>query len=150
MKMFINTARSTTTAAVLGAAMTIGAGAAMAGPCSDRLAQVEKTVAAMDAGSGPTDLPAGSTTAPDAGVPRAGEAPGTSGTAGMNDTLAGRAASPGDVRAQTSGQKTAAEGGASTADELSGAMARARTADAAGDAAGCEQALDEAEKLIRG
>ncbi|WP_018391110.1 hypothetical protein [Ancylobacter sp. FA202] len=111
---------------------------------------MEKNVAATDAGSGPTQLPAAGTTAPDAGVPRAGEAPGTGGTAGMNDTLAGKAASPADVRAQTSGQKTAAQGGAGTTDQLADALARARQADAEGDAAGCGTALDEAEKLIRG
>ncbi|WP_425103983.1 hypothetical protein [Ancylobacter sp.] len=145
MKLFANTAILS-----LAGVLTLGAGAAVAGPCTDRLTQLDKKVSASDAGSGPTNLPAAGTTAPAAATPRAGEAPGTGGTTGMNDTLAGKAASPADVRAQTSGQKTAAEGGASTADQLDGAMARARTADAAGDAAACGKALDEAEKLIPG
>lgn len=142
--------RKTAASLVLGAALSLAAGAALAGPCAERLAQVEKNVAATDAGSGPTQLPAAGTTAPDAGVPRTGETPGTGGTAGMNDTLAGKAASPADVRAQTSGQKTAAEGGAPTSNQLADALARARQADAEGDAAGCSKALDAAEKLIRG
>lgn len=146
----MTTTRKTATALALSAALSLAAGSALAGPCTDRLAQVEKKVAATDAGSGPTQLPAAGTTAPDAGTPRAGEAPGTGGTAGMNETLAGKAASPADVRAQTSGQKTAAEGGASTANELSDALARARQADASGDAAACGTALDQAEKLIDG
>ncbi|WP_371346293.1 hypothetical protein [Ancylobacter sp. IITR112] len=150
MKKLGNTSRSVATATFVGAALSLTAGAALAGPCADRLAAVEKKVAATDAGSGPTDLPAAGTTAPDAGTPRAGEAPGTGGTAGMNDTLSGRAASPADVRAQTAGQKTAADGGASTADQLSDALAKAQEADAAGDAQACGRALDTAEKLLQG
>ncbi|MDQ0346015.1 hypothetical protein [Ancylobacter vacuolatus] len=141
------TARTLATTAMLGMTLSLAAGSAFAGPCTERLAQVEKNVAATDAGSGPTQLPPAGTTAPDAGVPRTGEAPGTG---GMNETLAGKAASPADVRAQTSGQKTAAEGGASTEGQLADALARARQADASGDAAACGTALDAAEKLIRG
>ncbi|TSJ60679.1 hypothetical protein FO470_17230 [Starkeya sp. 3C] len=111
---------------------------------------MEKSLSTSDAGSGPTrstDMP---TTAPNESVPRAGETPGTGGTAGMNATVGNRATSPADVRAQTSGSGTAAQGGASAAMQLSDALKRAKTADQAGDSATCMRALDEAEQLLKG
>lgn len=138
------------TTLALAAVLTLTGGVAYAGPCSDRIAQLEQTLSKNDAGSGPTTAPAAETSMPDPAVPKAGEAPGTGGTAGMNATVGNRATSPADVRAQTSGQPTAAQGGASSAKAISDAMARARQADKAGDAAACGQALDEADKLIQG
>lgn len=125
-------------------------GTAFAGPCTQRIAAMEKALSAMDAGSGPTSSVPAQTTAPNPSVPKAGETPGTGGTAGMNATVGDRAASPADVRAQTSGEPTAAQGGASSAKQLSDAVQRAKAADANGDATACGQALDEAERLHRG
>ncbi|WP_428030224.1 hypothetical protein [Ancylobacter sp.] len=142
--------RTIATAAAFCAALTLAGNAAFAGPCTGRVTALEKSLAATDAGSGPTQVPAAATMPPDAGVPRAGEAPGTGGTAGMNAAVAGKATSPADVRAQTGGQPTAAEGGASAAQQVSDALAAAKRADDAGDAAACGKALDEAEKLMRG
>ncbi|WP_246659624.1 hypothetical protein [Ancylobacter moscoviensis] len=138
------------TAIVLGTALAGVAGAAWAGPCTERITTLEKSLSTSDAGSGPTrstDMP---TTAPNESVPRAGETPGTGGTAGMNATVGNRATSPADVRAQTSGSGTAAQGGASAAMQLSDALKRAKTADQAGDSATCMRALDEAEQLLKG
>ena len=67
MKLFANTAIFT-----LAGVLALGAGSAVAGPCTDRLSQLEKKVSASDAGSGPTNLPAAGTTAPNADTPRAG------------------------------------------------------------------------------
>ena len=133
---------------ILGAALAGFATGAQAGPCTERIATLEKSLSASDAGSGPTKSTSTSTTAPAPGVPKAGEAPGTGGTSGMNAAVGDKAASPADVRAQTSGGATAAQGGANSTMQLSDAMKRAKTADAAGDSAGCTRALDEAQKLL--
>ncbi|MDR6954895.1 type IV secretory pathway TrbL component [Ancylobacter sp. 3268] len=124
------------------------ASAAHAGPCTDRIASIEKSMSMKDAGSGPTQAPGTGGSQPNAGVPKAGEAPGTGGTAGMNATVGDKAASPADVRAQTSGQPTAAQGGGSVSAEVSNALASAKKADAAGDATACGRSLDEAERLL--
>ena len=138
------------TAIALSAALSVVSCVAYAGPCTDRISAVEKKLSASDAGSGPTIAAPAETATPNPGVPKAGETPGTGGTAGMNATVGNRAASPSDVRAQTSGQPTAAQGGASMAKEVSDALARAKAADQSGDAAACGQALDDVERLTRG
>lgn len=151
---FADPARSATrlSAIALTSLGLVGATAttALAGPCTERISALEKQLSAMDAGSGPTRAAPAPTTQPDAGVPKAGETPGTGGTPAMNETLGNRAASPADVRAQTAGSGTAAQGQASTADQLSAAMSRAKQADGAGDSASCSKALDDAERLMRG
>lgn len=137
-------------ALILGAMLSLAGTGAFAGPCSERIATMEKSLSASDAGSGPTTSTNAPTTAPDPGVPKAGEAPGTGGTSGMNATVGNKATSPADVRAQTSGAPTAAQGGASSAQQLSAAMSRAKEADTAGNADACTKALDEAERLMKG
>lgn len=126
-------------------------GATHAGPCTDRIAQLEKTMS--DAGSGPTNtsepMTTGSIRAAPTEVPKAGQTPGTEATPAMNETVGNKAASPGDVRAQTQGKPTAAQGGEDKSKQLSDALATAKTADAAGDAVGCGKALDEAQNYIR-
>jgi hypothetical protein len=107
-------------------------GPAWAGPCTDQIAEVQKTMSSMDAGSGPTmgANPAHSVTStsstnpgPSAGssatVPnvsaspaqarRAGEAPKTDATVAMNTASQGRATSAQDVRSQQQGQQTSAQ-----------------------------------------
>lgn len=132
-------------------AMLALTGAAHAGPCTDRIAQLEKAMS--DAGSGPTNTneptTTGSVGATPSQAPKAGQAPGTVATPAMNETVGNKAASPGDVRAQTQGKPTAAQGGGDQSKQLSDALAAAKAADARGDAAGCGKALDEAQNYIR-
>ncbi|MDF2994514.1 MAG: hypothetical protein K0R27_151 [Xanthobacteraceae bacterium] len=129
------------------------AGTAYAGPCTDRISQIEKSMSAADAGSGPTKTTEPSTTgsvsATPSQVPKAGETPETGGTPAMNATVGNKAASPADVRAQTQGNPTAAQGGGDQSKELSDALAAAKSADANGDAAACGKALDEAQRYIK-
>jgi hypothetical protein len=74
----------------------------------------------------------------------------TNATPAMNATVGNRAASPEDVRAQTQGNPTAAQGGGDQSKQLSDAIAAAKAADARGDATGCGKALDEAQTYIKG
>lgn len=124
-------------------------GVAQAGPCADRISQLERTLTEADAGAGPTNAPAAPTSSSASTTPKAGEAPGTDGTSAMNAAVGNRATSPGDVRAQQSGTPTAAQGGASTSQMINDALARAKRADAAGDGQSCGKSLDEAEKLMK-
>ncbi len=139
-----------TTAIILGAALASVSASAYAGPCTERIAAMEKSLSTSDAGSGPTKSTDAMTSAPNPGVPKAGETPGTGGTAGMNATVGDKATSPADVRSQTSGGGTAAQGGASSSQQVSAAMSRAKAADQSGDAAACGRALDEAQQLLKG
>lgn len=129
-------------------------GGAYAGPCTDRIAQLEKSMSAADAGSGPikTTEPTttGSVSATPRQAPKAGETPDTNATPAMNATVGNKAASSEDVRAQTQGNPTAAQGGGDQSKQLSDALAAAKAADAKGDAAGCGKALDEAQTYIKG
>ena len=132
-------------------------GTAYAGPCTERISTIEKSLNATDAGSGPTKNTTTTTMAATApGVPKAGEAPGTGGTAGMNAAVGQTAASPADVQAQTQGAPTAAQaaqsGKASTSNsaQLSDALRLAKAADAKGDTAACTKAVDEAEGYLKG
>ncbi|WP_245422135.1 hypothetical protein [Alsobacter soli] len=126
--------------------LTIVASPALAGPCTDRIAQFEKTLASTDAGSGPT----GSISK---GASGASQQQGASGahppTARMNQATGDKAASPADVRAQTQGENTASKGGSPPIDPAMQALARARTADAQGNAAECNAALDQAMKATQ-
>ena len=128
-------------------------GTAYAGPCTDRISQIEKSMSTADAGSGPTNTTApvnsGGVSATPSQVPKAGETPETGATPAMNATVGSKAASPADVRAQTQGNPTAAQGGGDQSKQLSDALAAAKAADAKGDAAACGKALDEAQKYIK-
>jgi hypothetical protein len=113
-----------------------GLGPSWAGPCTEQIAELQKTMSSMDAGSGPT-MRAGSaqnptttaSTTPGQGaagaagssatVPnvsadpsrtlRAGEAPKTDATVAMNTASQGVATSAQDVRSQQQGQPTSAQ-----------------------------------------
>lgn len=117
-------------------------------------------VGAAPSSDAPTSGATGSGTMGPGATPRAGEVPGTGATAAMNELTGDRATSPGDVRRQLQGQPSTgelasrAEPGqdASTppdrqkmADE---ALNRARVADAAGDQAGCVQAIQDARRVL--
>lgn len=60
-------------------AMLVLAGTAQAGPCTDRLSQIEKSISTSDAGAGPTKSAApgnsGGVSATPSQVPKAGETP---------------------------------------------------------------------------
>jgi hypothetical protein len=123
------------------------AGPVLAGPCTDQIAQFDKQMASSDAGSGPTGSIANKPLASGSG---GAQAPDTSGahppTARMNQAAGDKATSPADVRAQTQGQDTAVKGGSPPLDQAMQALARARTADAQGNAADCNAALNEAKR----
>ena len=122
------------------------AASANAGPCTTEIDNVAKTLAAKDAGSGPTGSVAG-------GMQSAA----TSGsqhppTSIMKQQTEGKATSPEDVRRQTAGQPTAAQqGGAATKSETpmqaSSALDRARMLDRQGKEAECMAAVREAKQL---
>ena len=122
---------------------------AQAGPCSDAIAGLTKTLSAKDAGSGPTDNERSGTTGSISGQ-HAQHPP----TATMNQATQGTATSGQDVQRQTQGQPTAAEqaqGGSGMArgDQAgaSAALARARSLDGEGKEAECMQAVQEAKRL---
>jgi len=83
---------------------------AQAGPCSDAIAGLTKTLSAKDAGSGPTDNERSGTTGSISGQ-HAQHPP----TATMNQATQGTATSGQDVQRQTQGQPTAAEQAQSSA-----------------------------------
>jgi hypothetical protein len=118
---------------------------ANAGPCTTEIDNVAKTLAAKDAGSGPTGSVAGGmATAPASGT----QHPPTS---IMKQQTEGKAASPEDVRRQTAGQPTAAQQGSATKSEApmqaSSALDRARTFDREGKEAECMAAVREAKQI---
>ena len=117
----------------------VGLGPSWAGPCTEQIAELQKTMSSMDAGSGPTmragaaqnptttasttPAAAGQSAAGAAGssatVPnvsadpsrtlRAGEAPKTDATVAMNTASQGVATSAQDVRSQQQGQPTSSQ-----------------------------------------
>ncbi|MDF2998253.1 MAG: hypothetical protein K0R27_3890 [Xanthobacteraceae bacterium] len=145
---------------LLASVLTVVGGQAYAGPCTERITEIEKTMSTSDAGSGPTKPMAsgqsGEVAATPREAPKAGETPETGGTVTMNTAVGDKAASPGDVRAQTQGAPTAAQTaqtgrtGATNAREISEALRTAKDADARGDAQACGRALDEVAKFLKG
>jgi hypothetical protein len=87
------------------ALLALGAGTATAGPCTGEIDNLTKLLASRDAGSGPTSGGAGGAHSAAAGQ----HAP----TAAMSQATGGGAASPEDVRRQTTGQPPAAQQGTS-------------------------------------
>lgn len=150
--------------------LLLAAAPVLAGPCSDRVADMQKRVSAMDAGSGPaananarqtsdttgsvgsegTNLP----NARNAEVPKAGEAPKTNVTVDLNQMTANRATSPQDVRQQTQNEPTtgqAAQSGVMPQDKqgrINALIQQAKTADQSNDATKCDQALRELDTLV--
>lgn len=106
----------------------LGTANASAGPCSQEIVEVTKTLAASDAGSGPTT----GTPAPTAGDQK-GQHPGT---ALVSKETQGKATSPQDVQRQ-SGVKSAA----------SQALERARAFDSQGKEAECMNEVKSAKQL---
>lgn len=122
---------------------------ATAGPCTVEIDSVTKTLAAKDAGSGPTPG-AGSGGTQSSATPSGQHPP----TAILGQETQGRAASPEDVRRQTAGQPTAAQQGTTgTAvgggdmGAASSALDRARALDQQGKEAECMDVVREAKGL---
>lgn len=150
-------------AALVGA---LAAGPALAGPCTDGIAEVSKAMARDPslgggvvsgalAGSGPSG--------PEAPNPRRDQNPtgdtsgvksGDGATKELNAVSAGVATSPADVRRQQEGRPTAAQEAdrETTRDRMSLAkteLEKARGLDSAGDAA-CQASLQQARVLMSG
>jgi hypothetical protein len=121
---------------------------ASAGPCATEIEAVTKSLAATDAGSGPTSAPGTTGT----------QAPSSSGqhppTEAMRRETEGKATSDQDVRRQTQGQPTAAEQarrGVVTNDrmaEVDNALQRARTLDSQGKESECMDSVRNAKELL--
>jgi hypothetical protein len=125
------------------------AGPASAGPCTSEIDGVAKSLAAKDAGSGPTSGARGRAQAP------AGASQEHPPTAAMSQETQGKATSPEDVRRQTAGQPTAAQQGITgavatdKAEEANKALQRARALDAEGKQAECMDAVRQAQDLAK-
>ena len=130
------------------AVLALGVASAGAGQCTNEISGLSKTLAARDAGTGPSS---GATGSIGMGAAPAEQHPPT---ATMNKATGGSAASPQDVQRQTQGQPTAAaqaEGARpSASSDLAGAsaaLAKARSLDGQGKEPECMAAIAEAKKL---
>jgi hypothetical protein len=122
-------------------------GSANAGPCANEIANLTKSLATKDAGSGPTPGAQASANQRSSN-PSDQHPPNTA----MREQTEGKATSPEDVRRQNTGQPTVAQPGAAntTPDNTTGkgdALKRARMLDAQGKEAECMQAIREAKQL---
>ena len=137
---------------------------AAAGPCTEQITSLSKTMSTRDAGAGPTAGASASVTAPPAsatGTPATttGQASSQPGqhppTAVMGKATEGQATSAEDARRQTQGQPTAADqaagataSGSNKVALASAALDRARAADARGQEAQCMQSIEEARSNL--
>jgi hypothetical protein len=124
---------------------------ASAGQCTTEIEQLQKQLSASDAGMGPTTKPS---SADSAVVQSPAPVPGTPITAGTNNTLQGKAASPSDVAKQNQGEKTAAEeatsGKPASLDKRSAqeSLAEARKLDEAGKETECQNEITKAKSAF--
>jgi len=132
------------------ALFALGIGSAGAGPCSNEIDAIAKTMAAKDAGSGPTSGAAGGSPST---ASRSDQHPPTS---VMNQETQGKATSPEDVRRQTAGEPTATQqgitgtaAGPGNAMDASAALQRARTLDQQGKEAECMDAVRDAKQFAK-
>ena len=124
--------------------LMLAAGAASAGPCSIEIDTLQNQLSSTDAGMGPTGT---------------GEVTETGNlhppTDTMNDATEGKAASPGDVAAQNTGEPTDAEaaqageyGTSGAPVEAEASLERARQFDQAGDEAACMEELGKVKTQL--
>jgi len=132
------------------ALFAFGAGSAIAGPCTMEIDNLTKTIAAKDAGSGPTSGPAGAAQSTARPSDQQQHPPG----AIMGKETEGKATSPEDVRRQTAGQPTTTQQGTTGAGagpgntiEASRKLELARSLDQQGKEAECMAAVGEAKQL---
>jgi len=149
-------------AAAFGTLLLVGLGApgVNAGPCSQQISQLEKTMSSKDAGAGPVSTGNASPAASiggQTGHARPAHEVGTQGgsktgpTSAMNQASSQTATSAQDVRRQQQNQPTAAQstGAASSEDrtaKIEASLARARQLDGQNNA-DCKNAVGEAQKL---
>ena len=126
-----------------------GVSSATPGPCGIEIESLTKTLAAKDAGSGPTTSGAGG--ASSAASPSGQHPPSSI----MGQQTEGKAASPEDVRRQTEGRPTAGQqqttGAAAKTESPSqagSALDRARALDKQGKEAECMDAIREAKQHL--
>ena len=139
----------------LGAGLLLAAGsAAAAGVCTAEIENLEKTLATADAGMGPTGTGTGTGTGTDAvtGVAPTEQHPPTD---VMNQAAEGKATSPDDVLQQNQGAPTdsdAAEAGqmstAAGIDEATDSLQRAKELDQKGDEAACMAEIAKAKGAL--
>jgi len=127
----------------------VGTGSAVSGPCTTEIEGLTKTIAAKDAGAGPTSGAAGGAQST---AQQSGQHPPTS---VMTQETQGKATSPEDVQRQTAGQPTAtgqgrsgAAAGSSNTIEASRALERAKTLHQQGKEAECMSAVGEAKQHL--
>ena len=125
-----------------------GLSPAISGPCTMEIDGLTKTLAAKDAGSGPTVGATGQANAP------TGSSAQHPPTAVMGQETQGKATSPEDVRRQTQGEPPAAQQGmAGTAgksdrmDQADKALEQARALDRQGKEAECMVTVQRAKEL---
>jgi hypothetical protein len=133
------------------ALFVVGIGPSMAGPCTAEIDTLAKTIAAKDAGSGPTSGASAAAQPPVSGAKQPQHPAG----AVMSQEAQGKATSPEDVRRQTAGQPTATQEGTTGAHagprlgmEASSALDRAREFDRQGKEAECMEAVREAKQFL--
>lgn len=140
----------------LGAGVMLAAGSAAAGPCTAEIETLEKTLAATDAGMGPTGGVTGGAVggATDGAVGAAPEAHPPTET--MNQAAEGKATSPADVLQQNQGAPTdadAAQAGQTTTaagvDAASDGLQRAKQLDQSGDEAACMSEIDRVKDALQ-
>ena len=131
------------------ALLALGVSSATSGPYSNEIDSLTKTLAAKDAGSGPT---AGAAGGPQPPASASSQHPPTS---IMRQQTEDRAASPEDVRRQTEGRPTAAQQGTTgtaartdSPSQASSALDRARALDKQGKEAECMEAIREAKQHV--
>lgn len=149
-------------AAALGTLLLVGLGApgAYAGPCSQQISQLEKTMSSKDAGSGPVSTGNASPAASiggQTGHARPAHEVDTQGgsktgpTGAMNQASSQTATSAQDVRRQQQNQPTAANATAAVPAQdrtakIEASLARARKLDGQNNA-DCKNAVSEVQKL---
>jgi hypothetical protein len=132
------------------ALFALGVGSATAGPCTMEIDSLTKTITAKDAGSGPTSGAAGAPQSTARPSDQQQHPPG----AIMGKETEGKAASPEDVRRQTTGQPTTTQQGTTGAAagsgntiEASRKLEMARSLDQQGKEAEGMAAVGEAKQL---
>jgi hypothetical protein len=139
-----------------------GATAALAGPCTQQITQLEKKMSRKDAGSGPVSSGANTTGQSGGAVASSTnevgtkEGPKTDATHAMNEATSQTAASAQDVRSQQQGQPTAAQAAGKTAGAMDermmqaeAALSQARQLDSQNKQE-CKTEVMKAEKLMGG
>jgi hypothetical protein len=139
-----------------GAGCLLLAGSALAGPCSDEIATLNRQLGPTDAGMGPTGENAMQQSSGNPASPSgAAQVPTHPPTGAMNEASQNKATSPQDVQQQNTGQGTAADtatGAAPATGEGSStaaaALQRAQQLDQAGNEQACMEEVSKAKQAL--